>query len=312
MIASCSGESSRLILPCHARELVGVGVVADALGHVDAAAGDAERSRLHRSPARRATGSDSPVRIDSSTCSPRASSSRPSATTWSPGARRSRRRRRRRRRPRALVAVAQHARARRGEQRELVERPLRAQLLHDADARVDDQHAEEEQVGQLAGGDQRDRAGREDEVEEREQVAPDDRPVAEAAGRRLCRSPLLEPARRLGRAETVRRHSRQPRDSAARGAPPLAARQLCRGHVEPGAGRARCARARAAAPSRDGRGRPLRAARRCGCGARLRALGTRSVSRSCARCSRRSSCSWWRARCRARWRCGAPRSPSAS
>ena len=46
LIESCSGESSRRSSRATSRELVGVGVGADALGLVDAAAGDAERARL--------------------------------------------------------------------------------------------------------------------------------------------------------------------------------------------------------------------------------------------------------------------------
>ena len=217
LIASCSGESSRRSSRAESGELVGVRVGADALGLVDAAAGDAERAGLQLvAGAPRVgvglAGQDRLVDLE------------PAGLEQPPvghdlvarAQRRSRRRRRRRRRARRARAPSRSdARARRREQRQAVERPLRADLLDDADARVDDEHGGEEQVGELAGRDQRDGAGREHEVEQREQVAPDDRPVGQAAGGRLRRAPLLEPARRLGRAETVRRHSRQGRRRGA-------------------------------------------------------------------------------------------------
>ena len=72
------------------------------------------RRSAARRPARVADGSDSPVRIDSSSSSPAAATSRPSATSWSPGSQAGPGRRRRppRRGRCARLAVAQDGRGR--------------------------------------------------------------------------------------------------------------------------------------------------------------------------------------------------------
>ena len=205
------------ILARGVRELVGVRIGADALGLVDAAARDAERAGLElvagaprvgvglarqdRLVDLEPAGLEQPPVGDDLVA--RAHDDRVADDDVVD-------------RDDALGVVAQDARARGREQCQPVERPLRAHLLDDADARVDDEHRGEEQICELTRRDQRDRAGREDEVEQREQVAPDDRPVGQAAGRLLRRASLLEPARRLGRAETVRRHSRQGRRTVRR------------------------------------------------------------------------------------------------
>ena len=104
------------------------------------AAFDRERARAHLLAGAARTGSASPVRIDSSSASPSLRRSVPSATTWSPASssddvafddlvdRDSPRR-----------AVSDDGRGRRDERGEPVERPLRAHLLRDPDARVRDE-----------------------------------------------------------------------------------------------------------------------------------------------------------------------------
>ena len=168
-MASCSGESSRRSSRATAGELVGVRVGADALGLVDAAAGDAERAGLHgvaRAPRvgvglagedrlvdLQPAGLEQPPVGDDLVA--RAQRDRVADDHVVDG-------------HRALLAVAQDARAGRGQQREAIERPLGADLLDDADAGVDDDDACEQQVGELARRDQRDGAGRQHEVEQRE------------------------------------------------------------------------------------------------------------------------------------------------
>jgi hypothetical protein len=91
------------------------------------------------------------------------------------------------------------------ERGELVERPLRANLLRDPDRGVRDEHAEEERVLPFAE-DERDDAGDEqDQIEDREDVRADDARVR-AARRRLVRRPGGKPARGLCLGEAAGRH----------------------------------------------------------------------------------------------------------
>jgi hypothetical protein len=87
-------------------------------------------------------------------------------------------------RHRAERAVAQHRHHGRCEQREPVERELRAHLLHDADGRIADHDAEEQAVAQVAEDQDEHEARREDGVEQREDVVADDVPQR-ARGRAL-------------------------------------------------------------------------------------------------------------------------------
>ena len=194
------------ILSRDARQLVRVGVCSDALGLVGAAAGDAEGSRLHAvagAPGVRIglAGEDRLVDLQAAGLEQpaighhlvsRAQHDRvPGDHVVDVDL--------------ALRTVAQDPRPRRREQRQAIERSLGPHLLDDPDARVDHQDRREEQIRELSRRDQGNRAGRQHEVEQREQIAADDRPVGHAAGRRVRGSPL-EPARCLGRGETVRRH----------------------------------------------------------------------------------------------------------
>ena len=149
-------------------------------------------------PARLRIPSDSPVSSDSSTVSPRVSTTGPSATNWSPGSTR----RRRRGRPRWRVSstsapVADHLRPRGDQQREVVEGLLRLQLLADADVGVDDRDQPEERVGEQAQGDHQDEEGADDRVEQRQDVRPDDA-RDRAAVRRLWLAEASEPALGFG------------------------------------------------------------------------------------------------------------------
>ena len=99
------------------------------------------------SPAPRTAGSDSPVRFDSSSASPSADSTVPSATTWSPG-------RQAHQvadddlldRHAAVDPVAHDDRVRSDQRGEPVERALGADLLEGADRDVRDQDPEEQRV----------------------------------------------------------------------------------------------------------------------------------------------------------------------
>ena len=123
-----------------ARDALRVALRADRGDLVRARPLDDERARAHlvaRAVAR--PRSDSPVRIDSSSGRPALATSVPSATTWSPGASRTRS-------PTTTSstcscrgsAVPHDRRVRRDERGEPVERPLGAQLLRDPDRGVRD------------------------------------------------------------------------------------------------------------------------------------------------------------------------------
>ena len=107
--------------------------------------------------------------------SPSASESRPSATTWSPGFRRTRS-------PvtSSLTAasrgssVAHHRGGRRDERGEPVERMLRADLLRDADRRVRDQHPEEERITPIRERERQRAEHDQDQIEDRERVRAND------------------------------------------------------------------------------------------------------------------------------------------
>ena len=167
-----------------ADELVGVGLGADLVGEVDPRAGDAERAGLdgvagapgdrvglageHRlvelQPAglgERAVGDDLLARAE------------PDRVAGDDVLDEQR----------ALLAVPQHAGARGHEQGEPVELLLGPDLLQDPDPGVDQQDDREDQVRDLSGDDQGERERAQDQVEQRERVLADDRPVA-AAGRR--------------------------------------------------------------------------------------------------------------------------------
>ena len=96
------------------------------------------------------------------------------------------------------LAVADDARARGHEQRQPVELPLGPQLLEDADRRVDDHDPDEQQVRELAHGDERDREPDQDQVEQRERVLADDRARRAARALVLDGSARIQAALRLG------------------------------------------------------------------------------------------------------------------
>ena len=107
----------------------------------------------------------------------------PSTTIWSPGRSTSRSSRTTRSMGRSdLLAVAHHPGPRGAEQRQAVEGALGPDLLEDADRRVGEQHQAEE--GVLDGGhDQhQDQQGAQQEVEEGEDVGPDDLAHGPAGG----------------------------------------------------------------------------------------------------------------------------------
>ena len=162
--------------------------------------------RSRRGPRRRpsrSTGSDSPVSSDSSSASPSARTSVPSAGTWSPLPIRTRS-------PtttsstgtsrgspsRTTVAFAHHQR------RELVERALGPHLLEGPDRDVGDQDAEEERVLGVAEDDRRGPEPGQDHVEDREGVGDEDRPVRPTRPRPRATATLTQP--------TLRLHLRQP------------------------------------------------------------------------------------------------------
>ena len=121
------------------------------------------------------TGSDSPVRSDSSISSPSALTTTPSAGTWSPVRNTtSSSRDDLLDRDLALGAVTDDGRARCVEHGEPIERALRAVLLHDADQRVRDQHDTEQCVLDRADEQDDDEHRAEDGVEPRENVGPRD------------------------------------------------------------------------------------------------------------------------------------------
>ncbi len=86
-------------------------------------------------------------------------------------------------------AVAYDRAGRLHERGEPVERPLRPHLLEDPDRGVRDQHADEESVARVPEGDDEDAEHRQDQVEDGEDVGPDDAPVG--AARLLLRRPGL-------------------------------------------------------------------------------------------------------------------------
>ena len=103
----------------------------------------------------------------------------------------------------ARLAVAHHRRPGRDEGREPVETPLRAGLLHDPDARVQDQDGQEDRVAPV-GEDQRDDAEEhQDHVEDGQQVGPQDAGPRAAGRGPLDLSPLGQPALGLGLGEAL-------------------------------------------------------------------------------------------------------------
>ena len=163
-----------------------------------------------RSPIRLRIPSDSPVSSDSSTVSPRVS------TTGAVGDQ--------------LVAgldpddvagddlvgaqldhaaVADRLRPRRDQQRELVERLLRLQLLADPDRRVDDRDQAEERVGPQPEREDEDEEAADDRVEQRQDVGGDDA-RHRAAVRRLGLAQPREPALAPRRSTVPGRRSPQP------------------------------------------------------------------------------------------------------
>ena len=173
-----------------------------------------------RSPSRFRTPSDSPVRIDSSMVSPREETDDAVRDELVAGldphdvagddlvARVSS----------TYCAVPDHVRLRGDEQRELVERLLRLQLLADPDRRVDHRDQPEQGVGEQPQREHDHEEDGEDRVEEREDVAGDDarhraarrrlgesQPLAGAPLPRRCSGPAL--VRRLPRAPSIPEHS---------------------------------------------------------------------------------------------------------
>ncbi len=167
-----------------ADELVGVGVGADLVGEVDPRPGDAERAGLHGvagAPGDRVglAGEHRLVELQAAGLGERAvgddllARAEPDRVAGDDVLDEQR----------ALLAVPQHAGARGDEQGEPVELLLGPDLLQDPDPGVDQQDDREDQVRDLSGDDQGDRERAQDQVEQRERVLADDRPVA-AAGRR--------------------------------------------------------------------------------------------------------------------------------
>ena len=151
------------------------------------------------SPRCRTTGSDSPVRFASSSASPSALITVPSATTWSPAVSRTRS-------PTTtwstgtprVAPVADDHRLRGDQRGEPVERALRADLLERPDPDVRDQDPEEERVLPRPEGDRQDAEQQKDPVRDRQRVRANDARVA-AAGVRAGRSAArLQACRRLG------------------------------------------------------------------------------------------------------------------
>ncbi len=156
------------------------------------------------SPGAGATGRDSPVRIDSSSLRTSLVSSVPSATSWSPGASRTRS-------PttssstwtrRSLPSRTTVGR-RRDERGEPVESALRPHLLDDPDRRVRDEDAKEERIAPVAEHERDDAEDEQDEVEDREDIGANDARVGAARSRRLDRAALGEPLRCLLRRQPV-------------------------------------------------------------------------------------------------------------
>ena len=100
------------------------------------------------------------------------------------------------------AAVADHLRARRDQERELVERLLGLQLLADADARVDDRDQAEERVRPQPEREDEDEEDADDRVEERQRVGDDDA-RHRAARRGLGRAEPRETPRRLRARESL-------------------------------------------------------------------------------------------------------------
>ena len=188
-----------------AHQALGVRVGADGLARVGARALDGSTTRRAGGrPAARETASASPVRIDSSSPSPSLRSTRPSATTWSPAPTSTRS-------PGTTsgtstsigLAVPHHRRPRRDQGGQPVEAPLRAGLLHDPDARVQDQDRQEDRVPPV-GEDQRDDAEEDqDHVEDGQQVGPQDAGPRAAGGGALDLPPRGQPAPGLGLGEAL-------------------------------------------------------------------------------------------------------------
>ena len=105
----------------------------------------------------------------------------------------------------ARGAVAHHRRPRRDQGREAVEAPLRPRLLHDPDARVQDQDPQEDRVSPV-GEDQRDDAeDHQDDVEDGQQVGPQDAGPRPAGGGPLELAALRQTALGLGLGEALLR-----------------------------------------------------------------------------------------------------------
>ena len=83
-------------------------------------------------------------------------------------------------RQRSGAAVALHRRGGRDQQREAIERPLRAHLLNDPDRRVRHDDAEEQRVARVTEDQGDGPEPGEDQVEHREDVGPDDAGVRAA------------------------------------------------------------------------------------------------------------------------------------
>ena len=103
------------------------------------------------------------------------------------------------------MPVADGVGARSDEERKPVERALGAHLLHDPDARVDDEDAEEKRVAPVAEGERERAEDGDDQVEDGEDVAADDACVGPARLRRARRAALLEQPARLGLGQPGRR-----------------------------------------------------------------------------------------------------------
>jgi hypothetical protein len=103
----------------------------------------------------------------------------------------------------ASCAVADDARGGRDKGREPVECPLGADLLPDADTRIGDEDGEEERVLPLAEGEGDDAGDEQDQVEDREDVGPDDARVGAARGRWLDGAALRKPLPRLVLGQTA-------------------------------------------------------------------------------------------------------------
>ena len=105
---------------------------------------------------------------------------------------------------RGELAVAPDPGPRRDQQGQPVERPLGPRLLDDPDQRVGDDDPAEEGVLVVAQGQDHGEQHAQDQVEEVEDVGPDDLQVGAAGARRLARPGLGQSPARLGRGQAQR------------------------------------------------------------------------------------------------------------